>query len=472
MSPRSSWRSIPRVTTLSACAPWMLASTCLSRSLSRCPRPTRRRFTRRRSRGAACSSVGHLLLHNRAIRQARQIVANGLLGERPAFASHRATVGTPRRPGSVWWALAPHDVSLALYLFDALPTSITATGSNWGAAQEDNAAAAVLHFPGGHTAHIQVARFVANKRRDVTIAGIDATLTFDELASTDAGAPAVETASGQQPSCRGSGSTHCGRSAWTSSARVARGDASTDGGAHAVDVVRVLEAGERSMRQAGAAQPVGRDGRVGRGDPPAPPCAGAPRSRRRDAILGAPHGDHRSGRAHRHGHEGLALLSRHGRRAASAPAACSARTCSSQRPVSWATAAAFRTTSRSTTASCSTTTSSSVRRRPFTNVRTPRAGVNQRATRSSERRSGRGATIGANATIVCGVSIGAHAFVAAGAVVTREHSRARAGVGRPRPTDGKHLRVRPNARFAREGPPLRLQPALTPRESKPYGRCP
>lgn len=54
----------------------------------------------------------------------------------------------------------------------------------------------------------------------------------------------------------------------------------------------------------------------------------------------------------------------------------------------------------------------------FTNVRTPRARVNQRAT--FERTSvGRGATIGANATIVCGVSIGAHAFVAAGAVVTR-----------------------------------------------------
>jgi acetyltransferase-like isoleucine patch superfamily enzyme len=33
---------------------------------------------------------------------------------------------------------------------------------------------------------------------------------------------------------------------------------------------------------------------------------------------------------------------------------------------------------------------------------------------------GRGATIGANATIVCGVRIGAHAFVAAGAVVTRD----------------------------------------------------
>jgi UDP-2-acetamido-3-amino-2,3-dideoxy-glucuronate N-acetyltransferase len=33
---------------------------------------------------------------------------------------------------------------------------------------------------------------------------------------------------------------------------------------------------------------------------------------------------------------------------------------------------------------------------------------------------GRGATIGANATIVCGVTIGEHALVGAGAVVTRD----------------------------------------------------
>jgi UDP-2-acetamido-3-amino-2,3-dideoxy-glucuronate N-acetyltransferase len=55
----------------------------------------------------------------------------------------------------------------------------------------------------------------------------------------------------------------------------------------------------------------------------------------------------------------------------------------------------------------------------FTNVRTPRAGVDRR--RAFEpTRVGRGATIGANATIVCGITVGAHAFVAAGAVVTRD----------------------------------------------------
>ncbi len=55
----------------------------------------------------------------------------------------------------------------------------------------------------------------------------------------------------------------------------------------------------------------------------------------------------------------------------------------------------------------------------FTNVYNPRAAV----TRKHEYRRTlvrRGATIGANATIVCGVTIGEYAFVAAGAVVNRD----------------------------------------------------
>jgi UDP-2-acetamido-3-amino-2,3-dideoxy-glucuronate N-acetyltransferase len=54
----------------------------------------------------------------------------------------------------------------------------------------------------------------------------------------------------------------------------------------------------------------------------------------------------------------------------------------------------------------------------FTNVLNPRAAVNRK---NEYRRTlaKRGATFGANCTIVCGVTIGEYAFVAAGAVITR-----------------------------------------------------
>ncbi|MEX1027901.1 MAG: acyltransferase [Candidatus Paceibacterota bacterium] len=56
----------------------------------------------------------------------------------------------------------------------------------------------------------------------------------------------------------------------------------------------------------------------------------------------------------------------------------------------------------------------------FTNVRTPRSAFPRNTTADfCITRVGRGASIGANATIICGVTIGRHALIGAGAVVTR-----------------------------------------------------
>jgi UDP-2-acetamido-3-amino-2,3-dideoxy-glucuronate N-acetyltransferase len=55
----------------------------------------------------------------------------------------------------------------------------------------------------------------------------------------------------------------------------------------------------------------------------------------------------------------------------------------------------------------------------FTNVMNPRSHVSRKHD-YRKTRVGRGATIGANATIVCGVTLGPYAFVAAGAVVTKD----------------------------------------------------
>lgn len=55
----------------------------------------------------------------------------------------------------------------------------------------------------------------------------------------------------------------------------------------------------------------------------------------------------------------------------------------------------------------------------FTNVTNPRSAVNRKSQYASTR-VGKGATIGANATIICGHNIGTYAFVGAGAVVTKD----------------------------------------------------
>jgi UDP-2-acetamido-3-amino-2,3-dideoxy-glucuronate N-acetyltransferase len=66
----------------------------------------------------------------------------------------------------------------------------------------------------------------------------------------------------------------------------------------------------------------------------------------------------------------------------------------------------------------------------FTNVLNPRSAVNRRES-YLKTHVGKGASIGANATIVCGHNIGAFAFIGAGAVVTKEIPAFALVVGNP-----------------------------------------
>ena len=66
----------------------------------------------------------------------------------------------------------------------------------------------------------------------------------------------------------------------------------------------------------------------------------------------------------------------------------------------------------------------------FTNVINPRSGVNRRG-QYEKTHVGHGASIGANATIVCGHDIGKYAFIGAGAVVTKQVAPYALVVGNP-----------------------------------------
>lgn len=71
----------------------------------------------------------------------------------------------------------------------------------------------------------------------------------------------------------------------------------------------------------------------------------------------------------------------------------------------------------------------------FTNVLTPRAFIDRKA-EFAPTLVRRGATIGANATIVCGVTIGRYAMIGAGAVVTKDVADYALVVGNPARTMG------------------------------------
>ena len=98
----------------------------------------------------------------------------------------------------------------------------------------------------------------------------------------------------------------------------------------------------------------------------------------------------------------------------------------------------------------------------FTNVHNPRAAVPRK---HEYRRTlvKRGATLGANCTIVCGVTIGAHAFVGAGAVVTADVAPYSLVLGVP---------ARHAGWISEHGERLDLPPSLPPGAPPRVAACP
>ncbi len=198
-------------------------------------------------------SVGHLLLHHPAVRRARALLDAGELGQALWLESTRLATAPARSGGGAWWTLAPHDVSLALHFFGGLPAQITATGVGDVDRLEETVVWATLRFADGALAHIHVARRASEKRRGFQVVGSRRALSFDELGGDgnlrlhdpgDDGARAhvirVEQDDPLSAQCR-----HFVTG-------VVRGDVSAGNAAHALAVVRVLEAGARSIREGGA----------------------------------------------------------------------------------------------------------------------------------------------------------------------------------------------------------------------------
>src|SRR2546423_11161939 len=68
--------------------------------------------------------VGHTFVYNPAVNELRKLVQNGDLGKIYCIETERVNLGLFRRDVDVMWDLAPHDVSILLYLLDKRPEQV------------------------------------------------------------------------------------------------------------------------------------------------------------------------------------------------------------------------------------------------------------------------------------------------------------------------------------------------------------
>lgn len=131
--------------------------------------------------------VGHLLLYHPCVRWAKAALDGGELGRALYLSSQRTNLGKVRTDENAMWSLAPHDVSVALYLLGTSPSEVAAHGFSYLQPERgiEDVVFLTLRFPGGEGAQIHVSWLDPHKKRALTIVGTRKMLTFDDVAATE-----------------------------------------------------------------------------------------------------------------------------------------------------------------------------------------------------------------------------------------------------------------------------------------------
>jgi UDP-2-acetamido-3-amino-2,3-dideoxy-glucuronate N-acetyltransferase len=358
--------------------------------------------------------VGHLLQYHPCIVRLRELVASGALGRLLTITSNRLNLGKFRKEENALWSFAPHDVSVILSLMDGrLPASVRCVGGAYLSSNVADSTLTIMRFSSNVLAQIHVSWLNPFKEQKITVVGTEGMAVFDDTKpwaeklllyrnyltwangveptplSAEPEAVGVTEREPLAAECEHFLQACAGRTALR-----------TDG-AEGARVLCVLDMAQRSLDHDGVAV-----------HSPAPGLEHEPggfvhpSAQVEDgAVIGA------GTRIWRHAH--VMRGARVGER------------CTLGQNVSVASSVVIGNDVKiqnNVSVYEGVVIEDAVFLGPscvLTNVTNPRAEVSRRALfeRTLLRR---GATIGANATIVCGVTIGRYAFVGAGAVVTRD----------------------------------------------------
>lgn len=124
--------------------------------------------------------VGHLLRYHPAFVCLQELVSSGELGRINYIYSHRLNFGKIRREENILWSFAPHDISMILSLAGEYPESIRAMGGNYLHSRIADVTTTHLEFASGLRAHIFVSWLHPFKVQQLVVVGDRKMAVFDD----------------------------------------------------------------------------------------------------------------------------------------------------------------------------------------------------------------------------------------------------------------------------------------------------
>lgn len=129
--------------------------------------------------------VGHLLLHHPAIRKIRELISDGTLGKLQYIYSNRLNLGTVRKEENILWSFAPHDVSVLQYFTNSYPNSVDAKGGVFLQPGIHDVTLTSLSYPENIQAHIHVSWLHPFKEHRLVVIGDRSMIVFEDTKPTD-----------------------------------------------------------------------------------------------------------------------------------------------------------------------------------------------------------------------------------------------------------------------------------------------
>jgi len=124
--------------------------------------------------------VGHLLHYHPAIVELRRLVRNGELGRIEYISSSRLNLGKLRTEEDILWSFAPHDISAIVHLLEENPISVAAQGGSYLNHSISDVTLTFLNFESGAKAHVFVSWLHPFKEQKLVVVGDRKMAVFDD----------------------------------------------------------------------------------------------------------------------------------------------------------------------------------------------------------------------------------------------------------------------------------------------------
>jgi predicted dehydrogenase len=129
--------------------------------------------------------VGHTFLYNAGIRKVKAYIEQAEVGQVYYLYARRTNLGPIRRDVNALWDLAPHDVSIFNYLLDGVPEWASAVGAKVLRNCREDVGFISLGYPNEIVGHVHVSWADPNKVREVVVVGSDKRIVFNDLSALE-----------------------------------------------------------------------------------------------------------------------------------------------------------------------------------------------------------------------------------------------------------------------------------------------